>query len=291
VNGDGFADTILATGPGAPARLAIVSGRDNSTLLLPPVDPFGSDFSGGTFVAAGDFNGDRRAEVVVTPDEGGGPNVVVFSLDADGTIVPPMSFFALGNPAFRGGARVAVGDLNRDGTPDLAVGAGFLGGPNVEVYNGRALAQGDDTTLIGSGFFAFDGPDAVTLRNGIFLAVGDVKGDGFADLIAGGGPGGAPRVLALSGQRLASGDVAGAYANPLANFFVAGNEADRGGVRLAVKDVDADGRADVIAGSGERSASRARVYLGRNFGGAGEPAATQDLDPFGQTLPGGVFVG
>ena len=83
----------------------------------------------------------------------------------------------------------------------------------------------------------------------------------------------------------------GAYAHPVANFFVAGNDADRGGVRLAVKDADGDGRADVVAGSGEGSASRVRIYSGRGIGPGGEPAGFQDLDPFGQTLPGGVFVG
>src|SRR5205807_6407669 len=130
-------------------------------------------FTGGVFVAAGDLDGDGRAEVVATPDMGGGPNVVIFSLNSDGSLAAPRAFFALGNPAFRGGARAAVGDINGDGTPDLAVGAGFLGGPNVEIHNGKAVAAGDYTSLIGGGFFAFDGADATTLRNGVFLSVGD----------------------------------------------------------------------------------------------------------------------
>jgi hypothetical protein len=291
VNADGTADTILVTGPGTPARFAVVSGADNKTVLVQPTDPFGGDFAGGAFVAAGDLNGDGRAEWFVTPDQGGGPNVVTFALNADGTLAAPRAFFALGNPSFRGGARVAVGDVNADGTPDLAVGAGFLGGPNVEIHDGKAVAAGDFAALIGGGFFAFDGPDAVSLRNGVFLALGDTNGDGFADLVAGGGPGGAPRVLILSGRLLAAGDVTGAYAAPLANFFVAGNEADRGGVRLAVKDADGDARADLVAGSGEGSPSRVRVYLGKSIAPGGEPAGFQDLDPFGATLPGGVFVG
>jgi hypothetical protein len=291
VNRDGVADTILVTGPGTPARFAVVSGADNATLLAGPTDPFGGDFTGGAFVAAGDFDGDGRAEWVITPDQGGGPNVVIFALNPDGSLAAPRAFFALGNPSFRGGARVAVGDLNGDGVPDLAIGAGFLGGPNVEIHDGRAVAAGDFGALIGGGFFAFDGPDAVSLRNGVFLAMGDVNGDGFADLIAGGGPGGAPRVLILSGQPLAAGDVVGAYAAPLANYFVAGNEADRGGVRLAVTNADGDARADVVAASGEGVASRVRVYLGRGVGPGGEPGGFQDIDPFGQVLPGGVFVG
>ena len=78
----------------------------------------------------------------------------------------------------------------------------------------------------------------------------------------------------------------------MANFFVANNANDRGGVRLAVKDTDGDAKADVVAGSGTGSPSNVRVYLGKNFAGATEPATFQDLSVFGGgSLPGGVFVG
>src|SRR5205814_190427 len=290
VNNDGFQDVILVTGPGTPARFTVMSGKDGTTMLVGATDPFGGDFTGGAFVAAGDLNGDGRAEFVFTPDQGGGPNTVIYSLNADGSLAAPKAFFALGNPTFRGGARPAMGDVNHDGVADLAIGAGFLGGPNVEIHDGKSVAAGDYNTLIGSGFFAFPGSDATTLRNGVFLAVGDVNGDGFGDLIAGGGPGGGPRVLVLDGKLLSAGDVNGAYASPVANFFF-GDGADRGGVRVAVKDADADGRADVVVGSGEGLASRVRVYSGKSVTASGEPSSFQDLDPFGQVLPGGVFVG
>ena len=162
-------------------------------------------------------------------------------------------------------------------------------GPRTALFNGTTLFA-TPTRLIGD-FFAFPGSDAQTLRNGVFVASGDVDGDAFADLIFGGGPGGAPRVFILSGAKLAAGDVAGAQAAPVANFFVANNSTDRGGVRLAAKDADGDGRADVVAGSGEGSPSKVRVYLGKDFAGGGEPATFQDIDPFAATLPGGVFVG
>src|SRR5260370_32171336 len=102
----------------------------------------------------------------------------------------------------------------------MAVAAGFLGGPRTALFNGTTLFSGNPTRLVND-FFAFPGTDAVTLRNGVFVAIGDVNGDGFADLIFGGGPGGAPRVFILSGATVSGGDVAGAQANPIANFFVA----------------------------------------------------------------------
>jgi len=58
------------------------------------------------------------------------------------------SFFAY-DPRFTGGVRVAVGDVNGDGTPDLVCGAGPGGGPNVTVFDGR-----NDALL--SSFFAYD---------------------------------------------------------------------------------------------------------------------------------------
>ena len=89
-----------------------------------------------------------------------------------------------------------------------------------------------------------------------------------------------------------AGDVAGAQANPVANFFVAGNDRGRGGVRVATTDADGDGRADLAAGSGEGSPAGVRVYLGSAFTTPSEPGTFQDLSVFGGAeLPGGVFVG
>jgi hypothetical protein len=78
----------------------------------------------------------------------------------------------------------------------------------------------------------------------------------------------------------------------VANFFVAGNSRDRGGVRVATTDMDGDGRADLAVGSGEGSPARVRVYPGSAFTTGAEPARFQDLTVFGGLdLPGGVFVG
>src|SRR5204863_9661577 len=162
-------------------------------------------------------------------------------------------------------------DVNGDGTPDLAVGAGFLGGPVVEVHDGKAVAAGDYATLIGSGFFAFPGSDAETLRNGVFLAIGDVNGDGFGDLIAGGGPGGGPRVISLDGKLLSATNINGAYASPDGNFFY-GDPASRGGVRVAAAEVNGDKKADVVVGSGEGLPATARVYFGSSITPSGEPS-------------------
>jgi uncharacterized delta-60 repeat protein len=291
VNGDGVRDTINVSGPGKLVRVWVVSGSDPTVLLVPEFAPFGGDFAGGGFVAAADLDGDGRAEFVVTPDQGGGPRVVVFSY-AD--VIPAVvgashaqfrqNFFGLDDASFRGGARVALGDVNGDGTPDLAVSAGFLGGPRVVIFDGRSVFT--TPTRLVSDFFAFPGDDVVTLRNGAVVALGDVDGDGKAELIAGGGPGGAPRIVILSGAKLTAGDIAGAQANPLANFFVAGNTTARDGVRVTAEDTDSDGRADVVVSNGE---AKLRRYLGKHFGGGGEPTQFEDIDL--TVALSGTFVG
>ncbi|MFO0802276.1 MAG: FG-GAP-like repeat-containing protein [Gemmataceae bacterium] len=287
VNGDQIKDTILVTGPGVPIRVAVVNGVDSTTLIA-PFDPFGGNFTGGGFVAAADLDGDNRAEFVVTPDQGGGPRATIFSLPASGTLQTKANFFGIDDESFRGGARPALGDINHDGTPDLLIAAGFGGGPRIALFRGDTLFT-TRTKIVGD-FFAFP-EDAKTLRNGVFAALGDINGDGYADLVFGGGPGGGPRVHILSGQLLTTGSP-NLFTQPIANFFVAGNDKDRGGVRLAVTDADDDAKADLVVGSGAGSPARVRVYRGVNFSGTGEPATFQDLTPFGTgTLADGVFVG
>ena len=288
VNGDGSADSILVSGPGKPIRVAVVSGADNSTILVPPFDPFGGDFTGGGFVAAADIDGDGKAEFVVTPDQGGGPRVTIFSLVGGDAVGVRANFLGIDDAAFRGGARPAVGDVNKDGVPDLLVAAGFGGGPRVALFGGSTLFT--TRAKLVNDFFAFP-DDATTLRNGVFATIGDISGDGYADLVFGGGPGGAPRVYILSGEFLMSGNP-NLFSQPVANFFVAGNANDRGGVRLAVKNADGDTKADLVVGSGEGSPAKVRIYLGTNFVGTGEPGTFQDLSVFGGVpLIDGVFVG
>jgi hypothetical protein len=247
---------------------------------------FEGTFTGGVFVAAGDLDGDGTAEVVVTPDRGGGPVVAVF----DGAGAERGRFLGIDDPAFRGGARPALGDVNGDGAADLVVSAGFLGGPRVAVFDGRSVAAGDGPVKLLPDFFAFED----TLRNGAFVAAGDVTGDGFADLAFGGGSGGAPRVRVFDGAALVAAvpfatlDVVPSAR--LADFF-AGDAGLRGGVRVLLRGADGDGRADLVTGTGEGEPSRVRVYTAGNLLANSTPAADQELDPFGAVLADGVFVG
>jgi hypothetical protein len=288
VNGDGAEDVVVVTGPGSPVRWAVIDGRTGNTLLVPLSVAFSGseDFTGGGFVSVGDIDNDGRAEIVLTPDQGGGPRVTIFSVFNVGARLRG-NFLGIADPNFRGGARTALGDVNGDGRPDLLVAAGFEGGPRVALYDGRLVLTGTLSRLT-TDFFAFD----PALRNGVFAAIGDVNGDGFGDLVIGAGGGGAPAIRVLSGRTLIQGGGPGAaLAAPLADFFVNGDTESRGGVRVATKNVDGDARADIIAASGVNQQSFVRVYAGSGTAGGNEPTVIQDIDPFGVALIEGVFVG
>jgi hypothetical protein len=274
-NGDGTPELIVGTGPGTVTQVKVLSGVDQTQVLF-SIQPFESSFTGGVYVSAGDVNGDGVPDLIISPDEGGGPRVRVF----DGaTFTPIIDFFGIEDPNFRGGARTAVGDIDGNGFGDLIVAAGFGGGPRVAGYKGESLATGKPVKVFAD-FFAFE----QTLRNGVFIAAADVNGDGFADLIAGGGPGGGPRVTIFQGVNLKTDSTL----VMMANFF-AGDETNRGGVRLAARDLDGDGRADVITGPGPAGGSLVKVYNGLSLS-TGVPGLAGDLEPF-PGFGGGVYVG
>jgi hypothetical protein len=299
VDGDGIADFIYATGPnvGTGDQLRVVSGATGKDLLTAGTFSAyaGENFTTiGMFVVSADIDGDGKAEIVVSPDQGGGARIQIFKLQG-GTLVQAANFFGIEDPAFRGGGRIALGDVNGDGFQEVIVGAGFGGGPRIAVFNGKGLASfgsaGSPPKLLGD-FIVFN-PGAELLRNGTWVTAGDVNGDGFADLVFGAGPGGGPRVTIFDGKTLVTNGSAAADAKPLANFF-GGDVNQRGGIRVSLKDVDADRLLDLVVGSGEGFQTGVTTYLSKNLpaSGQGTPAVNQVFDPFGiSNLANGIYVG
>ncbi len=298
VNGDGTPDTIFVTGPGTPLRVEVISGTDGSTVLVPAFDPFGDNFTGGAWVVAADFNHSGRDQIVIAADVGGGPQIVIWSLLPDGQMQEDASFYGITDPNFRGGTRIAVGDVNDDATPDLVVAAGYGGGPRVAVFDGTTLLSGNPTKLVND-FYVFQSSGETSLRNGLYVAVGDVNGDGYADLIFGAGIGGGPRVLVLSGKILIQDGAAAALAAPLANFFVGGSDSSRSGVAVAVTTDANDGVADIVAGLPAGTVSvplvgqkgtMVAVYAGSTLTPDTQPTPAMSINPTTDPVLSGVFV-
>ncbi|MCZ2342254.1 MAG: FG-GAP-like repeat-containing protein [Bacteroidales bacterium] len=300
VTGDSIPDWIAGAGPGGQ-QVVIRDGASGA--ILANFLPFESSFNGGVFVSAGDINQDGRAEVVVTPDLSGGPRVKVYdglSLSKSQTVVLA-DFFGIADRAgvvdgaFRGGARTAIGDINGNGFPDVIVAAGFGGGPRVTVWEGASIARPNGTQPSAppiANFFAFE----PTLRNGL-VAAGDVNGDRYADLVFGGGPGGGPRVRVASGASISAIttdfglDDPGRASLTIMNFF-AGDPNTRAGIRVTMRNLDGDGFADLVTGSGAGLTPEVRVYRGASLvANPLNPDLAQVFTPFSQVVTDGVYVG
>lgn len=131
-------------------------------IFLFQFSPFRRTIPGGFSVGAGDVNPDGRDELMVGAGKGWKP--VVRTFDQKGILVS--EFLAYGR-GFRGGVRIAVGDLNDDGRVEIVTGAGPGGGPHVRIFNRRGA-----TVL--PGFFALP----TSYRQGIDVAVGDMNRTG-----------------------------------------------------------------------------------------------------------------
>jgi uncharacterized repeat protein (TIGR01451 family) len=261
ITGDGTADIITAAGPGGGPHVRAFDG--NTGVQIPGFNFMAYDinFTGGVFVASADFNNDGFADILTGADAGGGPHVKVFS-GAGGAVIA--SFFDAQKGG--GGVRVASGDINGDGTPDIITGSGFNIFPvTVRVLSGLS-GQPIDGPL--GTFFPYP-----SFAGGVYLAAGDVNGDGRDDVITGAGPGGGPHVKAFSG--VTGAEIASFFAYSI-NFT--------GGVRVGVGDVNDDGLFDIITGAGPGGGPHVRA-----FSGAGGAELTSFF-AFNINFTGGVFV-
>jgi hypothetical protein len=249
-NGDGKADFAFATGAGTSGTVRIISGA-TGTDLVSSTSVF-NGFGGGLFLAAGDVDRDGKAELAISADVGGGPRVGILKV-VNNSLRPTVDFIAFGTPDFRGGARVAMADVNRDGVADLMVGAGVGGGPRVSVYDGTSLLSSQ--TRLMPDFFALD----PSLRSGVFVTAADVNGDGYADLLYSTGITGGPRVRVVSGYVLITNPGADVSRLPALADFYALDSNDRNGLRLTAKDLDGNGRSELIVASGAKNFPSLRV--------------------------------
>jgi hypothetical protein len=183
------------------------------------------------------------------------------------------AFMPFGNVPYGGGLSIGVGYVNGDRFADVVVAPKTAEVPLVATFDGRFLSVGVEGRLVPD-FYLWD----PQFRLGAELAVGDVNGDGFADIV--GGPNAGPAYMrAVSGRALT---VTGAPAN-LAEGFLWGGTAN--GVRFAVVDSDGDGTADVLATSGRTVARYAAPQL------PGAALGATQLLPSLYGVDTGIYVG
>ncbi|HWQ99676.1 MAG TPA: L,D-transpeptidase family protein [Candidatus Methylomirabilis sp.] len=246
---------------------------------------FEKTFQNGGELAAGDVDGDGKAEIVVGAGPGRESDVRVYRID--GTLLK--SFRAY--PAwFKGGVRVAVGDTDGDGKAEIVTAPGPGIEPQVNVF------QADGSKVLTGGVPAYQ----KEFQGGVHLAMADLDRDGKAEIVTSPGPGGGPHVRIWNGRmenmgwdffafdasmrdgvslaviRTLTGPqlvlAAESWSEPLVRRYAANPgvqlvkefythaTSSRSGVRLAAFDFDGDGIDEIIASTNGGVLPEARIF-------------------------------
>ena len=199
---------------------------------------YAPSFTGGVFVGLGTL-GSPDNPLIVT---GSGPGIPaeVRAFHVDGTSAGA-SFHPYGT-GFRGGVRVALCDIDGDGISEIITVPGPGYRPEVAVWR---LGAQTATRL-----FRFDA-GSTSYTKGLFVACGDIDGDGASEIVVGYDAGAAPEVRVY-------GVVEGSVTQ--LNSFLAYDGTFKGGVRVTTADIDGDGLADIITAPGPGGVPEVRVF-------------------------------
>jgi murein DD-endopeptidase MepM/ murein hydrolase activator NlpD len=174
-----------------------------------------------------------------TPD--GQPFSPYQSLKAAVRVTAPADYPALPNEilpynSFPGGGTVALGNVDGDKDLEMVTGAGSSGGPLVKIFDPNKIAK--------ASFYAYDSG----FTGGVDVASGDIDKDGKAEIITAPASMGGPHVKIFKGD------------GTLLSEFLAYDSRWRGGVSVAAADLDNDGKAEIITGTGPGGGPHVKIF-------------------------------
>lgn len=250
--------TTFADGTSAATR-ATVTGLVNGTSYVFRVAAVSTAGTGGYSAVSPAIV--PRSVVAVGTEVGTGVAPVVRLVEADtGRVIAEVVPF---EPTFRGGAQVAMADIDDDRIPEVLVGAGTGRAAEVRIF--RQQVAGGRTSLVEI-VAARTLPFGPRVTTGVNVAGGDVDGDGREDLVA----------AMARGAGTVSVFRSVAAADPIENqpyrTFTPFPASFGGGANVAVADVGtfvagrltnaaaADGRVEIVVASGAGMRATVQVY-------------------------------
>ena len=275
-NGDGIPDLAVAPVLDEGNSEVLLGNGDGTFSIANGSLGIGSGVATSNSIAAADFNGDGKLDIVeACASLGDQPCnlLLIQSGNGDGTFIE----FSSVPLSFLGSQSMAVGDFNGDGQPDVAVTNSGTNGVNVFLNNGGGLsavsaipATGTGPTSIAAADFNGDGKLDLAVANygsnNVTILLGN--GDGTFTAAASPATGTAPNSVAvadfngdgvpdLAVANAGSSNVTILLGNGDGTFTAAaGPAADTGSTSVVLADFNGDGKEDlVVANSGDSSAT------------------------------------
>jgi len=268
LDGDGDDELMYSAGSVPQIVLSSLSGAPAQ----------GYDLGNSVVSAGGDFDGDGQPELLVgsggayNPLAGGGTgSAQVYGLDGTTWIPRPVWIAEAERTGGALGTAIATGDFNGDGFDDAAAGD-WQYAPDGAVVAWYGSPTGLDGTASRG---AFDTISNNTARDPGFLVLGDVDGDGLAE-IAASQPGDGTAFSNGGRVEILRGATVG-FDSPADWTFDGTAVNEYLGSRMAAGDFDDNGYADLVLSTGSL-AGELRVHPSLNAGPVGSPTLTLDGD-------------